>query len=229
MAPKKWWKILRKNSRPPRWHSSVRAPLAQSVERRYFIPIFKGLSHLCVAETPFFHRAESKETWKFGVDYRDQERITMSGKGKAKHSKKFGRTFKMTAKNKRTKLSSSQDSQFGRAFDFWSNAQRLKSLVGRKKLLFLKNRKQEKTRNLRWIMRPRKNHEEPQKFRSRKNLWDRSNWKQETMWHANFRAPLADSIERWSFKPYFKGSSLFCAAKNPFFTELKARKHRNSE
>ena len=43
----------------------LRAPLAQSVERRYFIPIFKGLSLLCVVKTPFFHRTpffQSKET-----------------------------------------------------------------------------------------------------------------------------------------------------------------------
>ena len=120
------------------WRASFRAPLAQSVERRYFIPIFKGLSLLCVAKVPFSHRTESKETYRFWVDYRDQERITMSGKIKAKHSKKFRRTFKMTARNKRTELSSSPDSQFGRAFDFWSNAQGLKSLVGRKNSRFEK-------------------------------------------------------------------------------------------
>ena len=44
------------------WHASVRAPLAQSVERRYFILILTGLSLLCVAKTPFFLRTESKET-----------------------------------------------------------------------------------------------------------------------------------------------------------------------
>ena len=44
------------------WHAAVRATPAQSVERRYFIPVFKGLSLLCVAKTPVFYRTESKDT-----------------------------------------------------------------------------------------------------------------------------------------------------------------------
>ena len=78
-------------------------------------------------------------------------------------------------------------------------------------------------------MRPRKNHEEPQKHGSQKNLQYSSNYKQKTRWQAFVRAPLAQSVVRRDFIPIFKGLSLLCVAKTPFFTELKERKHRNSE
>ena len=148
----------------------------------------------------------------------------MSGKVKAKHSKKFGRTFKMTARNKRTKISSSPDGQFSRAFDFSSNAQGLNSLVGRKNSCFWKKGKQENTKNLRRLMRPRKNHEEPQKHRSWKNLRYSSNWKQKTTWHTSVRAPLAQSVEHRYFIPIFKGLSLLYVAKILFFHRTESKK-----
>ena len=49
------------------------------------------------------------------------------------------------------------------------------------------------------------------------------------MWHAAVRALLAQSRQRWSFKPIFKGSSPLWGEKYTFFKELEAAKHKNFE
>ena len=62
-----------------------------------------------------------------------------------------------------------------------------------------------------------------------KNLGDCSQWQQETMWQASFRAPLAQSVKRWTFNPTVKGSSTLWGEKYTFFNKLEAAKHKNSE
>ena len=60
-----------------------------------------------------------------------------------------------------------------------------------------------------------------------KNMGDCSQGQQETMWQASFRAPLAQSVERWTFNPTVKSSSPFWGENYTFFQE--AAKHKNSE
>ena len=49
------------------------------------------------------------------------------------------------------------------------------------------------------------------------------------MWQASFRAPLAQSVERWNFNPTVKGSSPLWGEKYTFFKNLEAAKHKISE
>ena len=49
------------------------------------------------------------------------------------------------------------------------------------------------------------------------------------MWQASFRAPLAQSVERWTFNPTVKGSSPLWGEKYTSFKKLEAAKHKNSE
>ena len=62
-----------------------------------------------------------------------------------------------------------------------------------------------------------------------KNLGDCSRGQQETTRQTSFRAPLDQSVERWTFNPTVKGSSP-CEAKSILFSKkLAAAKHKNSE
>ena len=49
------------------------------------------------------------------------------------------------------------------------------------------------------------------------------------MSHAYVRAPLAQSVERWTFTPTVKASSPLWGEKYPFFKKLEAAKHKNSQ
>ena len=49
------------------------------------------------------------------------------------------------------------------------------------------------------------------------------------MWQASFRAPLAQSVERWTFKPTVKGSSPLWGEKYTFFKKLEAGKQEKAE
>ena len=46
------------------------------------------------------------------------------------------------------------------------------------------------------------------------------------MWQASFRAPLAHSVERWSFDPTVKGSSPLWGEKYPFSQKWKQEKKK---
>ena len=125
-----------------------------------------------------------------------------------KEWKKLGRRFKLTARNNVKSIFSSPGSSVGRALDFQTNVKGFESYVGRNSP-FSQNWKQENIKTLSWPMRSRKNHSEPQNYRSLKNLGKRSFkiYQQETKWHASDRAPLAQSGERWTFNPMVRSSS----------------------
>ena len=44
------------------------------------------------------------------------------------------------------------------------------------------------------------------------------------MWHAAVRAPLAQSVDRWTSNPIFKGLSLLCVAKVRFIHRTESKK-----
>ena len=96
----------------------------------------------------------------------------------------------------------------GRTLDFQSNGLAFESLVV-KETPFSQNWKPENIKTLSSPMRSRKNHSEPQNYRSLKNLGKRSFkiYQQETKWHASDRAPPAQSGERWTFNPTVRSSS----------------------
>ena len=73
-------------------------------------------------------------------------------------------------------------------------------------------------RTLSWPMRSRKNHSEPQNYRSPKNLGKRSFkiYQQETKWHVSDRAPLAQSGECWTFNSTVWSSSPLWGKRNSF-------------
>ena len=49
------------------------------------------------------------------------------------------------------------------------------------------------------------------------------------MWQASFRAPLAQSVERWTFNPTVEDSSPLWGEKTPVFEKEEAGKHEKSE
>ena len=62
-----------------------------------------------------------------------------------------------------------------------------------------------------------------------KNLGDCSQGRQETMWQASFRAPLAQSVERWTFNPMVKGSKPLWGENYTFSESSKPQKFWDHE
>ena len=132
----------------------------------------------------------------------------------------------IAAGNKVTCLWSSTASSVGRTLDFQSNGLAFESLVGKEEQ-FWQNLKPENIKALSWPMRSRKNHSEPQNYRSLKILVKCSFkiYQQETKWDASDRAPLAQSglsIQRL-------GVRVPCGERDTVFTEVEAGKYKNSE